>query len=196
MYVDHDDSINQLVRSMALAEEENRDLRAKLAAVLAVPACRDAGHVETLHSTAGCCDPYETPCAAYETSMRATHRPAAHPLHNELDDDFCYSHGTFDDCWRDEQTAAVPPSPAEQPHAYETAWKGPPGSEAGCTKPGRWGNCGAPRSAAIHRTTVQKDGAAPTECTPTGPTPRDRAGCGGVGCPCSDDCYTNKENQP
>lgn len=44
---------------------------ARLAAVLAVPACRDVGHVETLHYAAGCCDPYETPCAAYEASVAA-----------------------------------------------------------------------------------------------------------------------------
>lgn len=40
------------------------DLRAKLARVLAVPSCRDAGHTEALHIAAGCCDPYESPCAA------------------------------------------------------------------------------------------------------------------------------------
>lgn len=38
------------------------------------------------------------------------------------------------------------------------------------------------------RTGVRKDGTEPTPCGPNDPGPRDRAGCGGVGCPCSDTC--------
>src|SRR5690554_600408 len=61
-------------RKMAeAAEAYSRELhkaKAALARVLAVPACRDAGHVETLHLAARCCDPYETPCEAFNVSIR------------------------------------------------------------------------------------------------------------------------------
>lgn len=47
----------------------SNEAEAKVAAVLAVPSCRDVGHTETIHSAAGCCDPYETPCAAYTAAL-------------------------------------------------------------------------------------------------------------------------------
>lgn len=53
------------VKLIVKANNERDAARARLAAVLAVPACRDAGHTEAIHSAAGCCDPYEDPCAAF-----------------------------------------------------------------------------------------------------------------------------------
>lgn len=47
----------------------------RLAAVLAVPPCRDTGHTETIHSAAGCCDPYETPCAVLSAGSGSTDQP-------------------------------------------------------------------------------------------------------------------------
>lgn len=66
------------------AEHERvRAMEAALARVLAVPACRDAGHTEALHIAAGCCDPYETPCAA----LRGPQDEAC-----ESEDDWCFTH--------------------------------------------------------------------------------------------------------
>lgn len=61
-------------RELAVEHGIVRGLRARLAAVLAVPYCRDAGHTEALHIAAKCCDPYESPCAA---ARGEDDRPAA-----------------------------------------------------------------------------------------------------------------------
>lgn len=55
---------NQARTMERVAEKMNAERRraeaaeAKLAAVLAVPYCRDTGHTEAIHSAIGCCDPY------------------------------------------------------------------------------------------------------------------------------------------